>query len=77
MGTRLDLLGQRFGRLIASQRAPDTFTRDGRAISHWLCVCDCGREKVVRQSELRCHEKTHCGECVESARFFHYADSTA
>lgn len=34
-----DLTGQRFGTLVALERAD---------VKHWICVCDCGRERRVR-----------------------------
>lgn len=45
---RLDITGQRFGRLLAICRLPDP-NRHGR----WLCKCDCGREKTILIGDLR------------------------
>jgi len=53
-----DMTGLRFGRLLVLEYA-------GRAIgggSWWRCRCDCGNEKVIRQSNLRGGTKS-CG-CV-------------
>nr|DAN76499.1 MAG TPA: Acetone carboxylase alpha subunit [Caudoviricetes sp.] len=39
---RIDLTGQRFGRLTVIRY--DHSEHDG---AHWLCKCDCGKEKVA------------------------------
>ena len=43
----LDLVGQRFGRLVV-QRQVET---QGRK-TMWMCLCDCGKSKVVRGTHL-------------------------
>lgn len=53
---RLDLSGQRFGRLQVTSEA----TRRS-AHRYWLCVCDCGTESVVGQSQLRSGKAQSCG----------------
>jgi hypothetical protein len=55
---RLDLVGQRFGRLAVVQRAEPT-DHYGRA--RWLVRCDCGAEKTVSQSNLRKGHVRSCG----------------
>lgn len=53
----LDLTNQRFGNLVALQRAPkrqDKYTR-------WLCQCDCGETAEVRTDYLRNGHTTSCG----------------
>lgn len=57
MGDRIDITGQRFGRLIAIEQANKG--EKGRSI--WKCVCDCGREKNVSISDLRRGNTTSCG----------------
>lgn len=60
MPKALDLTGQRFGRLVVLTRAENN--RYGKRC--WLCRCDCGAEKVVREYYLT-HDKTlSCG-CVQ------------
>jgi hypothetical protein len=54
---RLDLTGERFGRLVAIKRAEPNYY--GR--SRWFVRCDCGVEKVVAQSELRRGDLVSCG----------------
>lgn len=53
---RLDLSGQRFGRLVAVRR-------ENRAshISFWVCQCDCGGQASVRLGNLRNGHTTSCG----------------
>jgi hypothetical protein len=58
---RVDLLGRRFGRLVVVERAADRRDCRNHTVSHWLCVCDCGRRKVVRHSFLRSGYTDHCG----------------
>ena len=53
---RLDLTGQRFGRLTVVSRA-ENIGRD----TAWLCRCDCGNEVTVRTCYLRKGEKRDCG----------------
>lgn len=54
----LDLIGQRFGKLVVISRAGnDSF---GRA--HWNCVCDCGQECVYCTGDLNSWRNS-CG-CI-------------
>jgi hypothetical protein len=56
MSHRVDITGQRFGRLVALRR-------DGR-IGHdgaWLCRCDCGAERRVQSGRLRKGHTKSCG----------------
>lgn len=58
MKTRLDLSGQKFGRLTAIKSA------DGKAHqAAWLCVCECGNERVVLTGNLRSGHTKSCG-CI-------------
>jgi hypothetical protein len=50
--------GKRFGRILVLERAEDTL---GKAIQY-KCRCDCGREKIVRQDQLRAPATQKC-EC--------------
>ena len=57
MSKRLDLAGQRFGRLVA--------IRDVGSNAHrrrlWLCRCDCGEQTVVCTNSLRKKDTKSCG----------------
>lgn len=44
----LDLTGQRYGSLTVLKRVP---SEDNR--STWLCLCDCGRTRIVSALHLR------------------------
>lgn len=50
--TRMDLTGQRFGKLSVTGEAPPTRSPAGKSIRRWVCKCDCGRETIVAQSAL-------------------------
>lgn len=51
-----DLSGLRFGRLTAVRLAP----RSAGGV-RWLCVCDCGGEKVTTAALLRSGQTVSCG----------------
>jgi hypothetical protein len=55
---KLELKGQRFGRLIAIEEKPN---RDNQGYVRWLCKCDCGNEKAVRGSHLIRKQVKSCG----------------
>lgn len=52
-----DITLQRFGRLVALWPQ----NKDKRGLYLWLCLCDCGRETVVRGSDLREGKTKSCG----------------
>jgi hypothetical protein len=60
----LDLTGQRFGRLLVGERAPD---RHGHSRKAWRCLCDCGAEAVVTTTALRSGNTRSCG-CARGRR---------
>ena len=45
---KLDLTGQKYGRLTVLEPAENIGTRTA-----WLCRCDCGRETVIPTHRLR------------------------
>lgn len=47
----IDLVGQRFSFLTVLEYAGATQDTGGCAL--WLCVCDCGRRKIIRGTDLR------------------------
>ena len=51
-GIKLDLIGQRFGRLIVISKAP-VQDRNGKKIAFWNCKCDCGKEISTQTHCLR------------------------
>lgn len=56
MGKKIDITGQRFGRLVAIKQ--DGFYK-GRA--YWLFRCDCGNEKVIPSKDVRNGKVSSCG----------------
>ena len=57
MPKKIDLTGQRFGRLVVIRESGRT--KGGQAM--WLCRCDCGAETVIRGSSLRSGHTQSCG----------------
>jgi hypothetical protein len=53
----IDLAGQEIGRLRVLARAGSD--EGGRAL--WRCICECGRETVVRGKDLRSGNTRSCG----------------
>ena len=62
MSRLVDLTGQRFGRLIVTEKASP---RPGSTNARWRCVCDCGNETLVLGTTLRRGESRSCG-CLRS-----------
>ena len=61
---KIDLTGQRFGRLLVIRESGRTKCRHAL----WLCRCDCGVEVVVRSGYLRSGLTQSCG-CLQRERF--------
>ena len=57
MGKRIDLTGQRFGRLVVIERVEND--RYGR--TRWRCGCDCGNKTIVSSGDLVNGETKSCG----------------
>lgn len=55
---RIDLTGQRFGRLTVIER--DGTDKNGRNVM-WLCVCDCGGTTRTTTTHLRNGHAQSCG----------------
>ena len=55
-----DLTGQRFGKLTAISVHSKASRNPWKQMT-WLCKCDCGRELVVRQGNLRAGNTKSCG----------------
>ena len=56
MGNKLDLVGNRYGRLTVVSCAPNHGTRTA-----WNCLCDCGTECVITTRDLRAGDTKSCG----------------
>lgn len=59
MTYRLDLIGQRFGRLVVMEKMQETQER----YALWRCQCDCGGEIFVNTKRLKRKTVTNCG-CI-------------
>ncbi len=57
MAKPINLIGQKFGRLIVIRRADN----DKQGKSRWLCLCDCGKEKIIRGNNLKSGNTKSCG----------------
>ena len=56
MRKRLDLTGQRFGKITVLRPAENIGTKTA-----WVCRCDCGREIIVKTYHLRDNHTKSCG----------------
>ena len=74
MRKKIDLTGQRFGRLIVLR---DTGKRCWRYVV-WLCRCDCGKLVEVLSNNLKLGRTKSCG-CLQkeimAAKLFKHGDS--
>ena len=59
MSKLIDLSGQRFGRWAVLSRGPNN--KHGHTM--WHCQCDCGRERVVQDVNLRSGNSRGCKSC--------------
>jgi hypothetical protein len=55
--------GDRFGRFTLKERGPDARYKTGTCI-RWICICDCGDEKLVRLFTLKNGSSKSCG-CLQ------------
>jgi len=61
-GNRVDLIGERFGKLLVIGFKRDTV----KGISLWVCHCDCGGEKTIANTgDLTSGSTSSCG-CIKS-----------
>lgn len=69
---KLDLTGQRFGKLTVIGPAENIGDRTA-----WTCLCECGATTVVRTGHLRSGHVTSCGECAATGvKSLTYVDGT-
>lgn len=60
MPNLIDEIGNRHGRLVVVERARNLESWKRRSV-HWVCMCDCGNQAIVRGTSLRYGEVTSCG----------------
>ena len=58
VGKKLDLTGQRFGRLVVIRKSVER-ANAGEVL--WECKCDCGEFSVVKSGNLRSGSTKSCG----------------
>lgn len=58
-----NLVGQRFGKLRVLKLAG----KDSGNHYQYLCICDCGKEKIIRASSLTSGNTKSCGECSHAS----------
>ena len=68
MSAKLDLTGQRYGRLVVLEEAESSKYKHGYRQRRWLCQCDCGNKKVVWQNALRDRRAKSCGCLIYSTK---------
>ena len=63
MSRKLDLTGQRFGRLVVL-----SFHHNENGKRYWLCLCDCGNKKIAHTSHLNFGLVKSCGCLADETR---------
>lgn len=61
MSSKIDLTGQRFGRLVVINEAEPKVFPNGKTATMWLCKCDCGTVKAYNTQALRKGLTNSCG----------------
>lgn len=62
-----DLTGKRFGRLVVISRDEEMSKKHHR--SYWLCLCDCGKKKIIAGLSLSNGATKSCG-CLRNEKVF-------
>lgn len=62
MSKFIDITGERFNKLVVLKRLEN----EPNGVAKWLCRCDCGKETVVRGSNLKSGAVKSCG-CLKYA----------
>ena len=64
---RVDISGQRFGKLVVVSMADDYYSPSGHRLSQCNCMCDCGNSTIVAMSQLVTGSVKSCG-CLLNSR---------
>ena len=64
MAIRINLVGQKYGRLTVVSEAKPHITPKGRKVYYWNCKCDCGNMSICSTSALRSGNSQSCG-CLQ------------
>ena len=71
MAKRINLVGQKFGRLTVLE-----YYEDNRKNTRWKCICDCGEETIAITTNLKNGKHKSCG-CWKSGPTNHkYKEKT-
>lgn len=62
-----DLTGQKFGRLTVIEHEGYKIYPNGEKATLWKCICDCGKEVIVRSGQLSSKKTQSCG-CLRNDR---------
>lgn len=71
MGFRIDLTGQKFGKLTVMSFAD--MDRERRSL--WVCKCECGNIHVVKSNSLKTNHTKSCG-CANHRNYRHGMKNT-
>ena len=58
---REDLTDRTFGRLTVKYQTEDYVDSKGKHYACWLCECECKKQTIVRQSDLKRNKSLSCG----------------
>lgn len=62
MSLKIDLIGQRFGKLVVVEPSKSRkFRNSSTTVARWKCECDCGNKSVVDGRHLRSGKTKSCG----------------
>lgn len=61
MGKFIDMLNEKFGKLLVIERSENSSSNEVR----WKCLCDCGNIIIVSSASLRSGNTSSCG-CLQS-----------
>lgn len=56
-----NIANQKFGRLLVLERVEDAINPNGSRAVRYRCLCDCGKEKIVRKCHLVSGATVSCG----------------
>lgn len=56
-----DLVGQRFGNLVVTRKAPNHRQPGGKSVVMWECMCDCGNSIITTGGSLKSGHTKSCG----------------
>lgn len=70
---REDLTGKVFGRLTVVSWSHTKDYGDGKTNNYWKCICECGKEVIVRAYNLKSGITTSCG-CYRTEAWEKYAN---